>query len=245
MPVMKAQQSPSMRETAIVMDLSDLEREARQIVAGARAEATRLMTDGRAAAEREAQKIRETARAAGQKEGFDAGLAQGKKQGHDEAVAAVSAQLKDLTARWSQTLELLQQHMPTHIADAKTDVVKLALKIAQRVTHQEALRNRNVAAAVVEEALRAVGAGRQIAVHAHPSDVDALEQYLPDLLTSLKSIEEIHLQPDESAGVGGCFLRFGGGEIDARLDTQITRIAHELIGEDETPPASPLPPSDS
>ncbi len=233
MPVMKAQHSHPTRESAIVMDLSDLEREAAQIVNRARAEAARLMTEGRVAAERESQKIRDTARAAGLKEGTDAGLAQGKKQGHDEALAAVTAQLKDLAARWSQTLEVLHQHMPTQIADTRTDVIKLALKIAERVTHQEALRNRAVAPAVVEEALRTVGGSRQIAVHAHPNDIDALEQYLPDLLSSLKSIEEIHLQPDESAGPGGCFLRFGSGEIDARLDTQIQRIADELVGDEE------------
>jgi flagellar assembly protein FliH len=233
MPVMKAQHSHLARESAIVMDLSDLEREAAQILARARAEAARLMTDGRAAAERESQKIRDAARAAGHKEGLDAGLAQGKKQGHDEALAAVAAQLKDLAARWSQTLELLHQHMPTHIAETRTDVIKLALKIAERVTHQEALRNRQVAPAVVEEALLAVGAGRQIAVHANPIDIDVLEQYLPDLLASLKSIEEIQLQPDDTASPGGCFLRFGSGEIDARLETQIHRIADELVGDEE------------
>jgi flagellar assembly protein FliH len=233
MPIMKARESHQQRESAIVMDLSDLEREAAQIVARARAEAQRLVTEGRAAAEREAHAIRQAARDEGHKQGLDAGLSQGRKQGHDEAVAAVSAQLKDLAARWSQTLELLQQHMPTHVADTRTDVVKLALKIAERVAHQEAVRNRQVAVAVVEEALRMVGSARQISVHAHPMDVEALEQYLPDLLTSLKTIEEVQLVPDETAGAGGCMLRFGAGEIDARLDTQIRRIAEELVGPEE------------
>jgi flagellar biosynthesis/type III secretory pathway protein FliH len=67
-------------------------------------------------------------------------------------------------------------------------------------------------------------------VHAHPDDVEALEAYLPELLSSLKSIEEIHLQPDENAGAGGVVLKFGSGEIDARLETQIARIAEELVG---------------
>ncbi|HVT82749.1 MAG TPA: hypothetical protein VHM90_19080, partial [Phycisphaerae bacterium] len=151
MPVMKAQQAVMSRESAIVMDLSDLEREAATIVSRARAEAARLMNEGRAAAERDSQKIRELAHEAGHKAGFAAGMAAGQKQGHDEAVAGAAAQLKDLPARWGQTLELLQQHMPTHVADTRTDVVKLALKIAARVTHQEALKNRQVAVAVVEE----------------------------------------------------------------------------------------------
>ena len=120
--------------------------------------------------------------------------------------------------------------MPAHVADARMDVVKLALAIATRVTHQEA----------AAEPARGGGGEWKSAcgrwgrdgrlLHAHPTDVEALEAYLPDLLSSLKSIEEIHLQPDEAAGVGGCFLRFGSGEIDARLETQIARIADELVG---------------
>ncbi len=230
MPVMKAQHKSRVRDSAIVMDLSDLEHEAAEIVARARDQAARLLADGRAAAERETLRIREQARQAGQQEGLEAGLAQGRQQGRDEALAAAAAQLADLTARWSQTLELLRQHMPEHVADAREDLVKLALAIARRVTHQEALQNRQVAAAIVEETLRTAGAARRVALLVNPLEVDALGEYLPDLLAKLRSIEEVELTPDEGITPGGCELRFGAGKIDARIETQLDRIAEELLG---------------
>src|SRR5579862_370027 len=104
MPVMKAQAAHQGRESAIVMDLSDLEREAAGLVARARTEAARLMTDGRAAAERETLRIREEALKAGHQEGLEKGLAEGRRQGHEAAVAEAVPRLKDLAARWSQTL---------------------------------------------------------------------------------------------------------------------------------------------
>jgi len=233
MPVMKAQQQQRTRESAIVMDLSDLEREGAGIVDRARAQAARLMAEGKSAAQRETLGIREQARQAGHREGLEAGLAEGRKQGHDEALAAAAAQLKDLAARWSQTLEVLHQHMPEHVADARTDLVKLALAIARRVTHQEALRNRQVTAAVVEETLRTAGAARRVALHVNPLEVDALAEYLPDLLGKLRSIEEVELTADEGIAPGGCELRCGAGQIDARIETQLDRIAAELLGEKE------------
>jgi flagellar assembly protein FliH len=228
---MKAQHKIGRRESAIVMDLSDLEREAAGIVGRAREEAARIMAEGKAAAQRETAAIREQARAAGHQEGFEAGMAQGRQQGHDEALAAVTQQLQDLTSRWSQTLDLLHQHMPEHVADARMDLVALAIAIAHRVTHQQAKANPQVAAAVVEEALRTAGAARRVALSVNPGEADVLAEYLPDLLSKLRSIEEVELTEDEGVSPGGCVVRFGAGQIDARIETQLDRIADELLGQ--------------
>lgn len=231
MPLLKAQHTPEkLRESAIVMDLSDLEKQAGLIVAQARAQAERLVAKARQDAEREMLRIREEARAAGHAEGLQAGQAEGRQQGHDEAVSNVRAQLEELSGRWSQTLDLLQQHMPVHVADARTDLVRLALGIAARVTRQEALSNRQIAPALAEETLRMIGAARLVALHVSPMDMDLLETYLPDLLAKVRSIDSVQLTPDETVGAGGCILRFGAGEIDARLETQLDRIAAELLG---------------
>ncbi len=214
------------------MDLSDLEREAARIVARAQGEAARIIADATAAAEHDTLKIREQAKAAGHKEGLEAGLKQGQKQGHDEAAAAVGAQLKELTARWSQALELLHQNMPVHLADVKTDLLKLSLAIAARVTHAEALRNRQVAPAVAAEALGMIAAARRVALHVNPIEEAVLEEYLPELLANLRAIEEVELVADEAISPGGCVLRMGGGVIDATVESQIARISAELQGEE-------------
>jgi flagellar assembly protein FliH len=228
---MKAQHRTGRRESAIVMDLSDLEREAADIVARAQAEAARIMAEGKAAAQRETTLIREQAQAAGHQEGLEAGLAEGRKLGHDEALAAVSTQLSDLMTRWSQTLDLLHQHMPEHVADARMDLVALAVAIARRVTHQEAKVNPQVTAAVVEETLRTAGAARRVALSINPAEADMMAEYLPGLLSKLRSIEEVELTEDEGISPGGCVLRFGSGKIDARIETQLDRIAEELLGQ--------------
>ena len=234
MPLLKAQRTPDkLRESAIVMDLSDLEREAAGMLQRARAQADKLLADARADAQRETVRIREEARLAGQEEGRQQGLAEGRHQGHDEALAQAQARLADLASRWSQTLDLLQQHMPVHVADARTDLIRLALGIASRVTRQEAIKNRGIAPVLAEETLRLIGAARLVSLHIDPVEMDALETYLPDLLTRLRSIESVQLTPDESVGPGGCVLRFGAGEIDAKLETQLDRVAEELLGKED------------
>ncbi len=231
MPVMKAQHLQRTRATPIVMDLSNIEQEAASIIAQAKAQAAQIMDNARAEADRLRLRVLEEARNAGKAEGFQEGLAQGQKQGHDEAVAQVSVQLQELSSRWAQTLDLLQQHMPAHIADAKTDLVRLALMIARRITHDESLKNRKVAPAIVEEVLRSIAATRRVALHVHPGELPQLETYLPALSATFRGIEEIQLVSDESVSAGGCIARFGAGEIDARVETQLQRVAEELLGD--------------
>ena len=211
------------------MDLSDLEREASQIVARATAEADRIIAHSKSTAERESLHIREEARRAGHKEGLEAGMLEGQKAGHDEALGIYSQALKDVAARWTQTLDILHQNMPAHVADAKVDLIRLAIAIAERVTHQEALQNRGVAEATVAETLKMVGHARTVVLLIHPDELEAMEAYLPDLLAKIRTIESVELTPDASITPGGCVVRFGAGEVDARIETQLKRIADELL----------------
>lgn len=232
MPVMKAKAVPRTHQTAIVMDLSDLEREASTLVSRAQAEADRIVAEARANAERESIKIREDAREAGKQEGYDAGYTEGQQRGHDEAVVQATQGLQNVTARWAETLDLLQANLPAHVADAKTDLIRLALAIAERVTHLEALRNRQVAPATVEATLRLVGSARMVSLSVHPEEIAILENYLPDLLAKIRTIESVELLPDEAVKPGGCIIQFGAGQVDAQLETQLARIADELLAGD-------------
>jgi flagellar assembly protein FliH len=243
MPIVKANLAQSNHQSAIVMDLSDLEKQAGKIITEAKAAALKILADARAAATAEAAAIKEAARKAGHDEGFAAGESKGHQAGHDEAVKKVSQTLQELTVRWTQTLDILEQNLPTHVADAKTDLIKLSLAIAGRVTRNEALRNRQVAEATVSEALSLVGAGRTVALHVHPDEFDAIESYLPALVAKLRTISAVELKRDETVGVGGCEVRFGAGQIDARIETQMDRIAAELltggaVESPQTPPAA-------
>jgi len=160
-------------------------------------------------------------------------MQEGLKAGHDQAVLQVSQQLTALTDRWSKTLDILHQNMPTHIADAKTDLVRLALRIAWRVIAQESLNNRKVAEQTIEETFRLIGNSRKVSLRVNPDEEAQLAEYLPDLLTKLRTIESVELLADDTILPGGCIANFGNGQIDAQMETQLQRIAEELLTGEE------------
>ena len=67
-------------------------------------------------------------------------------------------------------------------------------------------------------------------MHVNPAEEARLEEYLPELLGHLRQIEEVELVGDETVSPGGCVLRLGSGEIDARMETQLASISEELLG---------------
>jgi flagellar biosynthesis/type III secretory pathway protein FliH len=230
MPVVKAAQS-GIHRSAIVMDLSDIETQAKRVLADARAQAAHLLDQARARAETEAAALKAAATEQGGKEGFAAGLIEGQKRGFDEAMGAVKPGVESLIQAWEQTLERFQKSLPVHHAESQQELVRLAIGIAAHVTHQEALWNRGVVEETVKAALQMVTDGRHVALAINPDEVGYLEQYLPGLLKKIRTVEEIELQPDATVTPGGCMVRFAGGQIDARLETQIERIAAELLVE--------------
>jgi len=233
MPVVKALHASAMRQSAIVMDLSDLERQAADLVANARKQAADIVAQARAEAQAQTAAIKEEARQAGHVEGHQAGFQEGHQAGHDEALVQTKQGLQDLVARWSNTLGQLQNNMPTHMADARIDLVRLSLAIAIRITHQEALENKAVVRSNVERALALVAAGRTVAIQVHPDELAVMEGYLPELVANFRTVAAIELQPDATLTPGGCILRFGAGQIDATLETQAQRIADELLSKQE------------
>jgi len=231
MPLLKAHKSNSDANSPLVMNLASLENEGERIIARARAEADRILAEARARAEAEAKVVRDQSREAGFAEGHAQGLQEGQKQGHDEALAMVSQTLQDLAARWSRTIDNLEVQMPTHAADAKIDLVKLALAIAGKVTHQTALVEKAVVTATVEESLKLISAGRSVTLFISPAELQVIETYLPDMLVRLKTAGEVKILTDEAISPGGCRLELGSGVVDATLETQAARIAEELLGQ--------------
>lgn len=230
MPVVKAQQlEQRVRQSAIVMDLADMEHEGTRIITEARKQAEAIVAKAREEAIRDGERLREEARAAGHAEGLAKGMEEGRQAGHDEAVVQVKQGLEALIGRWDGALEAFEQGLPTHLADVKMDLVQLAVAIAAKVAKTEGLRNKGVIQANVDAALGLVSAGRKVGIAVHPDELAVVEGYLPELATKFRQVSGIEVIADDTLTPGGCVLRYGSGCIDGRLETQIDRIAAELL----------------
>jgi flagellar assembly protein FliH len=232
MPLIKSVNAPAQVAT---FSLTDIERQARAIIAAAQLRADRLLI----AAQQEAEEIKRRTFAEtlveGRKDGHAKGLEEGRKQGRDEALNEQRQQLTQVVAALTQGVQDLEAARLQLDTEAREAVVRLAVTIAERVTKRQGALDPQVAIANVEEALRLVVHSADVRIAIHPSQQAALADVLPRIQAQWPDLKHVDLITDPSLAPGGCRVYSGAGHIDGDLDLQLTRIAEELLPNPQEP----------
>ena len=239
MPVIKHNHAPS---AASPFSMRDIEEQAQSMVRQSRQAAEQVL--GRA--QREADALRQSAREEGKAQGYAAGLAQGMVEGraeglrrateeghaagHAAGLAEVGPQLSAAHAAITSALAQIDASRHDLEQAATNEVVQLALAVARRITKRQAAVDPGVLAANLSDALSLAVRAADVRLVVHPDQRVTIEQELPRLKLEWTSLTHVELVEDPSITPGGCrVLTRGGGEIDARIETQLDRIIAEMM----------------
>lgn len=217
---------------AVVLDLDDLGRRGEELRAQALAEAARIVADARESR----AKLLETAQAEGHAKGLEQGLAQGldqgREQGRAEALAQSADEFERLTASWTGAIEQFESIRQSMLDEARSDVLALAVRFAQRVVKRKIELDPGVAAAQLAEILSLLARPTRLIVAVNPADRAVVAEALPALTEGLGEAQHIELIDDASLDPGSCVARTaGGGVFDASIATQLDRLINELLPE--------------
>lgn len=212
------------RSTTASFSFADLEQQGLRIVAAARAEAVRILQE----AEKRGRELAETR----QREGFEKGLAEGRRAGAEQIRAeSKKAVLDEERIRFAELAKAMRAGLDGFdaskrhlIAMAETDLIRLALQIARRVCKLDVGKSSEAALENARHLLGLVRGTHDIEIRFHPEDHSALAQAADVLAADARIIA------DESVSRGGCVLRGASGTVDAGIDVQLDRIAQTLVG---------------
>jgi flagellar assembly protein FliH len=209
--------------------MKDIEAQARAILLRAQQQAEQLL----AAAQTEADALKAEQKDLGYAEGKKAGLVdgaeEGKKLGHAQALNEHRAKLTELIASLSEASRQVDSSRIALEASAQTEVVKLAVAIARRVTKNIGTADPTVLSSNINDVMRLVVHSTDVRIALHPSQRDTFLRSLPQLKLGWPALEHVELMEDATISPGGCRISTGQGMIDAGLDEQIDRIAAELL----------------
>ncbi len=172
--------------------------------------------DALAAARREADALREKARAAGHAEGYAAGLAEAR------------AQSKSVLAALTQAGTALAQARETLLAQLELDVLEVAFGLAEQVLAGALEVEPERVLGVARHALRHLSDRRQVTLVVNPDDLALLNDSATALAAELGGIEHLAVQSDRRVARGGAIARTEAGEIDAGIAVQLEH-AREIV----------------
>ena len=172
-----------------------------------------------AAAEAEADRLREQARA----EGYHAGHQQGLAEIHQHLGPAVQA-LTDALNGIQQARHAAADHVEAHAVD-------LALMLAEKIVAGAIAIEPERVVDVVRGGLRLLSDREGVVVVVNPDDYEIVQLAHDDLVKSAGGFSALDVQSDRRVSRGGAIVRTAVGEIDATLETKLER-AREVIEEE-------------
>lgn len=215
----------------VTFSMADIEASAKAMLLRARQQADQLL----AAAQSEGEVLKEELKAQGLAEGKALGLQQGrdegKKLGEAAAINENKAKLTQLIAAMTKASTELENSRKKLLAEAEQEVVKLSIAIARKVTKSQGESDPAVLQANIADAMKFVVSQADVRIGLHPSQKTVFADLLPKLKASWPNLQHVEIIEDPSIAPGGARIFTRGGRVDADLDTQIDRIARELIGE--------------
>lgn len=216
-----------------VMNLDDLRSRGEMLAAEARRCAEQIITEAHAERDRLIAGAREEGYAAGHAEGLQAGRAEGLESGSQEArqseaeaIAAVREAIEGVCATFEEARERM-------LRDARTDLVRLAVEIASRVTRRAIDLDPKAVVTQLESVLSAVARPTSLVIRVNTDDLDAAERAMPGLRARYEQCRHADLVADTTLARGSAVATTeGGGRIDASIDAQLERIVAELLPDD-------------
>ena len=203
-------------------------------------------------------------KAQAQKEGYDAGYADGFKKGEDAARQEFSPFL--LTVQ--ELIEDLSQFRLKMYPKVEREMVAMVIGLTKKVIHYELSTREDSVQEMIQLAVESVLDKESMIIKIHPDDKGYAETFRPELHHIFKEIKNITFEAHSGISRGGCMIETNFGMVDARLeklDEQIDKILnlapppveedlpdHETLSSEATNPEpatpsdpQPLPPEES
>jgi type III secretion protein L len=174
----------------------------------AREEAHRIIAEATAEAEAIRQRIDTLARETKQS-AYDAG--------YEEGLAQLTSHLLEAHER-----------RDTALASAEHDLLRLAVKIAEKLIGREIERDETALADIVAAALRHARRNESLRIRVNPADLPVIQKHR-DRLEPTGRARFLDLVPDPNVKHGGCIIESDSGTIDAQLETQLRVIERDLL----------------
>ena len=219
-PVSSATSSATPSTSLAGFNLQDLADEGRGQIENARQQANDLL----AAAQADADRIREEAK----QQGYEAGLqlATTNADVKLQAVAEQRAQsgIEMIQSLLDQLREIHEQWMVQYASSLHT----IALSAAERIVGHELSCDPQLIVAWADQAVRSTRAASRLTVAVHPETLALLGQSLDEMLAAPDLPEDTCVEPDASLELTEVAVRQSGGQINAGLTTQLRRL-EELL----------------
>lgn len=207
----------------------DVQRQCDQIVSTAHRTADEIVRTARQEADEIRARTRQEAYESGWSEAIRNAQLDIARQSAELAEERVTAQLATALPALRAAAASLQDERDRWLIRWEKTAVRLGIAIAEKLVQRQLNMRPITASEMISEALRLAAGQLQLTVFLNPADLAAWGERAPQIVQSLTGCADATLVPDSQTTRGGCRIETLQGEIDARVESMLERIAEELV----------------
>ena len=184
-------------------------------------------------ATQQAQEIRKKAQAEGHSKGYRNGLKQAEteitERSKELADQMVEQRLSTVLPAVSKLLDEIVSARSHCQAEWESELVDLSTGIAAKLIRRTFAATPEALTGLVQEAVQLAVGKTSLELRLNPGDLEALGDRVRVAVQKSARGIEIKLLGDDKVSAGGCIVVTEHGEIDAQIETMLTRISDELL----------------
>ncbi|MHB8842185.1 MAG: FliH/SctL family protein [Candidatus Aquicultor sp.] len=152
------------------------------------------------------------------------------QRGYEQGLDFARSETAEMVEIIKSMAEQAVQEKWKFVNDVETNIVDLAVQIAEKIVGKHIESKPDVVIDVAKRALLMAAEREHIQIRVNPDDVDVVKIHKDDLIATMDGIQKIEVIPDRRVGRGGCVFETSAGNVDARVQSQISQIEQSLRG---------------
>jgi type III secretion protein L len=129
---------------------------------------------------------------------------------------------------WHTLLLEAREQREQALAGIERDVLRLSVKIAEKILGRELDRDKTAIVDIVATALRQARRNEMITLRVNPGDLPVVEQHRQRFEHAGRN-QFLDIVPDPAVSAGGCVIESESGAIDAQLETQLRVLERAML----------------
>lgn len=158
-----------------------------------------------------------------------------KEKVYKETLQLATNEAEQIKQEAKQLLSELFQVKREALTQAHTEIIKVAMDLAEKILKYKASIDPNILKTQVVEAIKRVTSeADRVQVFVNPADLNFLKEHIPEIEKLFPSGIQIIPLPHESVDPRSCIVETKSGQLDASFSTQLKTLA-SLVSHIEVP----------
>lgn len=154
---------------------------------------------------------------------------QGYKDGYSEGVSKGEKEYVEQLRELAKAINDVTQNKKEFFKDSEPELVKLALKIAEKIVHTHIELDPAAMIAIVDESIKRITDKDKVIIKTSSEDADFVRQNRDRILEKMPDIRTLEIQNDPRIERGGCVIETQLGFIDSLISTKLSSLETALF----------------